>query len=99
MAGFIEHIRVGANGETEVLQRSAWSGPALSREQFTEIAFAILNDEGKGPKSGSETAPPAGNSPAPDAIRFVRDDGTEAYRYDVGDLAQDDQELPGTTKA
>jgi len=95
MAGFIEHIRIGTNGEPEVLQRSAWSGPTLTREQFREIAFDILNDEGEGPKSGTEAAPAAGDAPAPDAIRFVRDDGTEVYRYDVDDLAQDDWELPG----
>jgi hypothetical protein len=99
MAGFIEHIRAGANGETVVLQRSAWSGPTLSHEQFREIAFAILNDEGEGPKSGSETDPPAENVPVPDAMCFVRDDGTEVYQYDVDDLAQDDRDLPGVIKA
>ena len=93
MTGFIEHIRTGDGGEPEVLQRSAWSGPALSRDEFREIAFAILNDEGRGtnPKVGGD---PSDTSPAPEAIRLVRDDGSEQYRYDLTDLEQDNRTVP-----
>ena len=91
MAGFIEHIQLGPDDEVKVLQRSAWSGPPLSLAQFKEIAFAILNDEGEGPKPGAESDPPAGDRPAPDAIRFVDEAGAEVYRYDVDELSEDER--------
>jgi hypothetical protein len=90
MAGFIEHIQLGPDGEAKVLRRSAWSGPPLSLAKFREIAFAILNDEGEGPKPGAKSDPPAGDPLAADAIRFVDEAGAEVYRYDVDELAEDE---------
>jgi hypothetical protein len=95
VAGFIEHIRAASGAEPEVLQRSAWTGAALSREQFREIAFTILNDERRvaRPKDGTSPAPEA--SPTAEVIRFVRDDGAEQYRYDLRDLDNDNRTKPG----
>jgi len=94
MSGFIEHIRATGGGEPEVLQRSAWSGPALNRGQFREIAFTILNDRrrGAGPKDG--TSPATEGPPLVEAIRFVRDDGAEQFRYDASDLDNDSRAKP-----
>jgi len=99
MSGFIEHIRAASGGEPEVLQRSAWSGPALSLSQFREIAFTILNDKrrGAGPKDG--TSPATEGLPMVEAIRFVSTDGVEQFRYDLGDLDNDSRTKPGAVRS
>ena len=99
MSGFIEHIRTASGAEPEVLQRSAWSGPALSRGQFREIAFTILNDKRRGTGAKDEASPGTEGQPLVEAIRFVRDDGAEQFRYDLSDLDNDSRAKPGTVRS
>ena len=95
MSGFIEQLCIGPDGTPQLLKRSAWTGAALSREQFREIAFTILRDERRAavPKDGVAAVPsgPAGC----ETVRFVREDGSEQYRYGLSDLVKDSRAEPG----
>jgi hypothetical protein len=98
MSGFIEQLCVGLSGAPQVLQRSPWTGPPLGRDQFREIAYTILNDERRaaGTKDGAGATPRG--SAGCETVRFVREDGSEQYRYDLSDLENDNRTKPGATK-
>jgi hypothetical protein len=99
MSGFIEQLCVGPSGAPQVLKRSPWTGPPLGRDQFREIAYTILNDERRAaaPRDGAG-AMPQGQSGC-ETVRFVREDGSEQYRYGLNDLENDNRTKPGATKA
>ncbi len=94
MSGFIEQLCVGLGGAPQVLKRSPWTGPPLGRDQFREIAYTILNDERRAavPKDGAGAA--SASPPGCETVRFVRDDGSEQYRYDLTDLEIDNRTKP-----
>lgn len=98
MSGFIEQLCMGPDGAPQLLQRSPWTGTSLSRDQFREIAYTILNDERRAaaPKSGAGAMPKA--LFGCETVRFVGDDGSEQYRYDLSDLENDNRSKPGAAK-
>jgi len=87
MSGFIEQLCVGPSGEQQVLKRSPWTGAPLDPDQFREIAYTILNDE----RRAAAPKDPAGC----ETVRFVREDGSEQYRYGLSDLEDDNRTKPG----
>jgi hypothetical protein len=98
MSGFIEQLCVGPSGAPQVLKRSPWTGPPLGGDQFREIAYTILNDERRAavPKDGA-AAMPKGPSGC-ETVRFVREDGSEQYRYGLSDLENDNRTKPGASE-
>ena len=95
MSGFVEHIRMGKN-PPEVVLRSAWSGTEPSREEFLRLAEIALRsyykNDGRSPlEAKDEFGAFRGRPPVGEAVRFVRDDGSElkGFRYDLHDLMRD----------
>jgi hypothetical protein len=93
MSGFIEHIRMEIDGPPQLLLRHAWTGPSPSRDSFLEIASIALRGyfiyEGHGLQPKDEFGAFRDKPPVAEAIRFILDDGSEQYRYDLHDMVRD----------
>jgi hypothetical protein len=94
MSGSFEHIRMEVNGEPpQVLRQIPWSGTEPARDYFAQIASVALRsyfkDDGRSLEPKGQFGPLRGKPPVAEAIRFIRPDGRELYRYDLHDMMRD----------